>query len=188
MKQYIEIQVLSDPEFSKRTLMNALFSKLHQGLVKTGHGAIGVSFPDITINPPCDLGDRLRLNAEGSELIRLMQTDWYMAIKDHVQVGDLLNVPKCNTFRTFFRVQAKSNPERLRRRMIKRHSASHEESLLALPDNLAERLELPYIMLTSQSTGERFPLFVKVGESTNTEVLGQFSSYGLSRTATTPDF
>ena len=39
MDTYLEIRLLPDPEFVPTMLMNALFSKLHRGLVEQGGGA-----------------------------------------------------------------------------------------------------------------------------------------------------
>ena len=188
MNRYIEIQILPDPEFVTPMLMSALFAKLHRGLADLGSGAVGVSFPDIALVSPYRLGERLRLHGDGQQLSRLMELKWMAGLHDHTETSGLLNVPANIQYRTFFRVQAKSSPERLRRRRIQRHSLDIETAVQAIPEHAVERLKLPYVMLASRSTGQRFPLFVNAGDLVDTEVAGKFGAYGLSRTTTTPWF
>ncbi|MDE0302639.1 MAG: type I-F CRISPR-associated endoribonuclease Cas6/Csy4 [Gammaproteobacteria bacterium] len=188
MNHYIEIRILPDPEFVATMLMNALFTKLHRGLIDLGSGAVGVSFPDITLEPPFGLGERLRLHGDGQQLSQLMELKWMMGLRDYTETSGLLSVPTNIQHRTFFRVQAKSGLERLRRRRIQRHGVDVETAVQEIPAHAVERLKLPYVMLASRSTGQRFPLFVDAGDPVDTEVVGKFGTYGLSRTTTTPWF
>ena len=188
MNRYIEIQILPDPEFAAPMLMSALFAKLHRGLADLESGAVGVSFPDIALEPPYGLGERLRLHGDDQQLSRLMELKWMEGMHDHTDTSRLLNVPTDIGYRTFFRVQAKSSPERMRRRLMRRHDVDAEAAVKAIPEHAAERLKLPYIMLASGSTGQRFPLFVNASELVDTAVAGKFGAYGLSRTATVPWF
>ena len=75
MDHYIDITVLPDPEFPATTLMNALFAKLHRGLVDHGARDIGISFPDV-VQSKRALGPRLRLHGSNSSLDRLMTISW----------------------------------------------------------------------------------------------------------------
>lgn len=188
MNRYIEIRVLPDPEFVTPMLMSALFAKLHRALSDLGSGAVGVSFPDIALESPYGLGERLRLHGDEHQLSRLMELRWMIGLHDHTDTSELLNLPANTRFRTFFRVQAKSSPERLRRRRIRRHSVDAEAAVEAIPENAAERVNLPYVMLASRSTGQRFPLFINAGDFVDDPVEGKFGAYGLSRIATIPWF
>ena len=188
MKHYIEIQVLPDPEFVVSILMSALFAKLHRGLADLGSGTVGVSFPNIALEPPYGLGDRLRLHGEEPQLSRLMELKWMTGMRDHTDISGMLNVPNNIRYRTFFRVQAKSSPERLRRRHVQRHGVDAEAAVQAIPEHAVKLLKLPYLMLTSRSTRQRFPFFVNASDLTETAVTGKFSAYGMSRTATIPWF
>lgn len=188
MNRYIEIKILPDPEFVATMLMSALFAKLHRGLSDLGSGAVGVSFPDIMLKPPFGLGERLRLHGNGQQLSQLMELKWMTGLHDYVETSGLLYVPANVRHRTFFRVQAKSGLERLRRRRIQRHGVDVETAAKAIPEHAVERLKLPYVMLASRSTGQRFPLFVNGGDLIDTAVAGKFGAYGLSRTVTIPWF
>jgi CRISPR-associated endonuclease Csy4 len=151
MDAYIDIRLLPDPEFPATTLMNVLFSKLHRGLVQHGEGAIGVSFPDV--KDGCrTLGNRLRLHGTIETLRSFQQRDWLVGMHDHTAASAPAAVPKNARHRIVRRVQAKSNPERERRRLMTRKGITTEQAMQAIPDSTAEKLHLPYLVLQSQST------------------------------------
>lgn len=187
MDAYIDIVLLPDPEFPATTLMNALFGKFHRGLVRYEEGAIGVSFPDVR-DEIRSLGNRLRLHGALETLCGFQQTGWLTGMRDHVSVSPPRTVPASAHYRVVRRVQAKSNPERQRRRLIARKGISAERAMQTIPDSAAERLNLPYLVLTSQSTGQQFRLFVEHLAVQEQAVGGEFSAYGLSSTATVPWF
>ena len=187
MDAYLEIRLLPDPEFMPTTLMNVLFSKLHCGLVTHGGRNIGVSFPDVGKNGR-SLGECLRLHGSKTNLEKLMDSNWLVGMRDHVAVSEIAEAPAHAKQRVVRRVQAKSNPERQRRRLIARKGVSAEQAIQAIPDSAAKMLNLPYLVLTSQSTGQQFRLFVEHLTVQKQAMNGEFSTYGLSPTATVPWF
>lgn len=187
MNSYFEIKLLSDLEFSAPILMNALFSKLHHALAEHGRGEIGVSFPDFQKYDHL-LGERLRLHGTRKSLERLMGSNWMMGIRDYTEVTETQAVPSGAKARIVRRVQAKSSPERQRRRLIARKGISPEQAIKTIPDSIAKRLKLPYLVLTSQSTGQKFRLFIEHLPIQEQAIAGTFSAYGLSSTATVPWF
>jgi CRISPR-associated endonuclease Csy4 len=86
------------------------------------------------------------------------------------------------------RVQAKSNPERLRRRLAKRKNITLEQARELIPENAAQKLNLPFVTLQSASTGKLFRLFIEHMPVQPESQNGDFSFYGLSSTATVPWF
>ena len=187
MDSYIELQLLPDPEFPATTLMNALFAKLHRGLVSCGEGRIGISFPDAAPKE-LGLGSRLRLHGQAADLEKLMVLNWLQGMRDHLSVGAISTVPVNASFRVVRRVQAKSSPERDRRRLIARKGITPEAAVLAIPDSAAQSLKLPYIMLASQSTQQQFRLFIEHLALQDQPTIGSFNAYGLSTEATIPWF
>ncbi len=187
MDSYIELQLLPDPEFPANMLMNALFAKLHRGLVSSGEGRVGISFPDVE-QKGVGLGARLRLHGAAVDLERLMSANWLQGMRDHLSCSQVRPIPENAAYRVVQRVQAKSSPERERRRLIARKGISAEAAVQAIPDSAAEMLRLPYVLLTSQSTQQQFRLFVEHLPVQNEPVRGAFSAYGLSSTATVPWF
>lgn len=187
MDHYIEITLLTDPEFPATTLMNALFAKLHRGLVDYGKRDIGISFPDVD-RSECGLGSRLRLHGSLSSLDGLMGVPWVQGMRDHMEVGKTVPVPAQCLHRVIRRIQAKSSPERMRRRLVARAAISEDEARLRIPDSAAQRLRLPYVEITSRSTQQRFRLFIEHLPPRSTATSGTFGVYGLSSSATVPWF
>jgi CRISPR-associated endonuclease Csy4 len=185
MDAYLDITLLPDPEFAAAMLMNALFGKLHRGLAGLGGGNIGVSFPDVGDRA---LGGHLRLHGQIADLEGFMASAWLAGMRDHIELGVIDKVPADAKHRVVRRVQAKSNPERLRRRMMARKGVDAELARQAIPDSAAEKLRLPYLVLKSQSTGQQFCLFVEHMPIQDHSVDGLFNAYGLSPTATVPWF
>ena len=186
MDRYIEFRLFADPEYAPSQIMSVLYGKLHLALAELGTGDVGVSFPDAdTGRTP---GTRLRLHGTAEALGRLMHINWTTGIYDYVAQSPVQPVPADATFRSWYRVQAKSNPERLRRRMMKRHGVDAEIAFKQIPDSAAEMLKLPYVRIKSLSSGRHFRLFFKPGPIERKERQGSFSAYGLSRVATVPWF
>ena len=186
MSHYIDFLVRPDPEFSPHQLMEALYAKLHRALVQVNSSTIGVSFPGYT-EKPADLGDRLRLCGPAFDLQQLMALPWLNGMQDHITASALAAVPPHASFSRLSRVQAKSSPERLRRRQMKRHGLTEEQARARVPDSCAQTLTLPFVVLRSTSTGQTFRLFLRC-EPSSTASDGAFNTYGLSATATVPWF
>jgi CRISPR-associated endonuclease Csy4 len=187
MNRYLEIKLLPDPDFSSGILMNALFSRLHLALAAQREVNIGISFPDWKPNGLA-LGARLRLHGKGGDLEKIMQREWTRGVQDHATMGAITEVPTHSGHRVVRRVQAKSNPERERRRLMRRKNISAEAAREIIPDSTAQRLKLPCLILTSRSTGQQFRLFIEHLPLQEQAVEGTFGAYGLSPTATVPWF
>jgi CRISPR-associated endonuclease Csy4 len=187
MNTYFDIRLLPDPDFSSAILMNSLFNRVHQALAAHCAANIGISFPDWEQNG-VTLGARLRLHGKGADLEKIIQPGWVAGLQDHATFGAIAQVPTHAGHRVVRRVQAKSNPERERRRLMLRKNISAEAARQIIPDSAAKRLSLPYLVLTSRSTGQKFRLFVEHLPLQEHAVEGRFGTYGLSPTATVPWF
>lgn len=184
---HIDITLRPDPEFSPTHLLDALFAKLHRALAQWGTGEVGVSFPGLSPRG-AHLGSTLRLHGDEPALHRLQALSWLYGIRDHVQTSAVASVPAHAQHRVVRRAQAKSSPERLRRRQMRRHGIDNAQALLRIPDQDGQRLALPYLHLQSASTGQAFRLFIEHGALTHTPCPGRFSAYGLSTQTTVPWF
>lgn len=187
MDHFVDIQVRPDPEFPASQLMSALFAKLHRGLVALSATGIGVSFPRFDLTPP-NLGNCLRLHGALSALSALMESDWLNGMRDHVLQSIPAPVPSNTQHRDLRRIQTKSSPERLRRRLMHRHDLDEQEALQRIPDEAARFLRLPFVQLRSTSTGQNFRVFLDHGPLQPNAVPGDFNAYGLSQSATIPWF
>jgi len=189
MDHYVEIDVRPDPEFPAHQLMSALYAKLHRALVAQGSDRIGVSFPGMrTDTPHLGLGTHLRLHGGEVALSSLLATDWLTGMRDHVTPAQVAPVPPGAQYRAVQRVQTASNPERLRRRLMRRHDLDAEAARTRIPDSVACYTDLPYLQLRSTSTGQAFRLFIRHGPLQADPVSGCFNAYGLSQGATIPWF
>ena len=187
LTHYLDFNLRTDAEFPSNQLLAALYLKLHRALVQLKAQDLAVSFPGYSSNP-IGLGKTLRVFGSEGGLLKLMEHSWLAGIADHVEVSKAHQVPDNVSHRSLIRVQAKSNPERLRRRHIKRHGLTVEQAKERIPDNTAENLNLPFLSVRSYSTGQAFLLFLRLGPSLPAPSVGTFNAYGLSATATIPWF
>ena len=191
MEHFMDIQVLPDPELPTHVLLSALYAKLHRALVlgSDNAGGIAVCFPGYSLRPGAvGLGSSLRLLGSQPALKALTSLGWMGGQRDQVSVTGIAAVPSGAAHRSLRRAQAKSNPERLRRRLIKRHGIEEVEAAKRIPDSAAEMLKLPFLQLRSASTGQGFRLFLQLSPVLASGANGTFNTYGLSPTATIPWF
>ena len=187
MDYHVDIELRPDPEFSPHQLLAALYAKLHRALVAQGSIAIGVSFPGFDSKAP-HLGTRLRLHGGFGVLSTLLEGDWLTGMRDHIALTPPKPVPTNAQHRCVARVQVKSSPERLRRRLMRRQNIDEQEARARIPDTSARFAQLPFISLRSTSTGQNFMLFIEHGPIQVSAVSGDFNAYGLSQGATSPWF
>jgi len=187
MQYYLDICILSDPEFKVTTLMSALYNKLHRALAQFKKNTIGLSFPEMDQDRPT-LGTIMRLHGNEVDLRQLMAKNWLVGMRDHTSVGNIMTIPVATQYRLVSRIQVKSNVERLRRRLIKRKGISEEHAQEAISDDKAKISLLPYVIIKSQSTGQTFKLFLEHKTIQSNPINGEFSAYGLSHTGTIPWF
>jgi CRISPR-associated endonuclease Csy4 len=205
MDHYLDLRIRPDPEFSVAQLMSVLFQKLHLTLVDLRSTDVGISFPEFKDKPPT-LGACLRLHARAERLQAVIDHPHWSGLKDHLEIGRLAPVPAQVQYRVVSRAQAKSNPERLLRRQMRRHGyASMEEARQAAIESAMARhgvseqeiasrvdrgqmLSEPCVSVRSHSTGQAFRLFIKHGALRSQPSAGEFNSYGLGVHATVPWF
>lgn len=188
MDQYIDLHLPPDPEFPAHQLLSTLYGKLHHALVRLHRDDIGVSFPGHNDATP-SLGTHLRLHGNSAALSGLMAEPWLGGLSGLVQQSSVQAVPGIAQYRLVSRVQAKSSPERLRRRAMRRHGIDAHTARERIPDSAAESLTLPFVQVASSSTGQpHFHLYIRHGPIRVESAAGTFNSYGLSRDATIPWF
>ena len=187
MDHYVDIDVRPDPEFPPHQLMSALYAKLHRALAARSSVGIGISFPGFDLKA-LHLGTRLRLHGSQTDLSALMASDWLAGMRDHVAFASPSAIPPDAQHRPVRRIQVKSSPERLRRRLMRRHAIDEQEASRRIPDSIARLVKLPFLQVRSASTGQPFKLFIDHGSLQPSAQLGDFNAYGMSREATIPWF
>lgn len=195
MNHYVDVNVRPDPDFPATQLMSALYGRLHRALVSASTTDVGVSFPQLlerSGSAPRHLGQQLgacmRLHGTSAALAALLSSDWLKGMRDHVDITPVQPVPAQATHRQVYRVQTKSSPERLRRRLMRRHGVSEQEAQARIPDDVARYARWPSVDLRSSSTGQSFKLFIAHGPEQSKPSVGSFSAYGLSQGSTIPWF
>jgi len=187
LTHYLDIKLRAQPDLPANQILPALYAKLHRALVRLQTNSVAVSFPGYSQNP-LGLGETLRLIGSSVSLAEVTSLPWSGGVADYINVGEVVEVPANVEHRRLTRVQAKSNPERLRRRQIRRHSLTAEQALERIPEGVIETLRLPFLPVTSTSTGQTFFLFLRLSAPQSTPTEGRFNSYGLSVAATIPWF
>jgi len=195
MNYYQEILIKPSFDISVYFLWEKLYSQIHLALVsntkKNDETMIGVSFPSYDLrNKRNGLGNVLRVHANTREDIeKLALTSWLQRMSDIVELSAIMQISedKITGYAVFSRKQVKSNIARLARRNAKRSGISFEEALDKFKNKEEQLTSLPFINYESLSSNARFKLFIG-REILKKEVVGSFTSYGLSKGATVPLF
>lgn len=181
MDHYIDIVILPNPEILPMDLMNSLFMQLHRHLVEIKANTIGVSFPRYQK----DLGCVMRLHGTAESLQKSANGEWLETMHSYVYWGGLQKVPEnVKGYRVVCRRQ-RCSAERRRRRSIKCNKGN-EESWAKITEG--KYLKLPFVKLYSQSTEQNMRVYIDHQYLQDKPAAGNFSSYGLSSTATVPWF
>lgn len=170
-------------------LMGALYSKLHRALFDLEADDIGISFPDhktgVRARTP---GDRLRLHAGQARLEQLMEVSWLTGMRDHVMLDTIQAVPAEAQHRIVRRRQFNTGSPSRAKRYAQRHGIEIEEAQRLMETPAARQIALPFVQVSSRSSGQRFALFIEHGQAQSEPVAGNFNHYGLSNEATVPWF
>ena len=212
MRYYQEMTLLPNPEVNIHFLWSKVLQQIHLGLVEMQnvdrHIPLGLSFPRYVLSEKGGyMGDRCRLfSPDESALAQFDAVRWLSRLSDYVHCTGIRTVPeKLTGYATYKRVQPKTNPQRLARRYAKRHNLDLDSALngtvklrgegggaeyptaFRYCDMPKPELGLPYIRLKSLSGGQSFCLWIEKTTAVQ-PVAGGFSCYGLSATATVPEF
>lgn len=183
MNYYTDITILPDAEFSKNTLMVALYSKLHKALCELNSQSIGVSFP----KGGKILGDILRIHSDESSLQALLARNWIGAMSSYCHVTSIRLIPESAKFRNISRKQPTMSEAKLRR-LVARGSIPEKDIPLYREKMLSKRMNAPFLLLKSNSTGHMQRRYFVFGDILDKPVDGVFDQFGLSKLATIPWF
>jgi CRISPR-associated endonuclease Csy4 len=192
MNHYQDITLLPDAEIGLHFVWEKVYRQIHLGLVEmqdeNGKLPIGIALPGYNADKH-QLGNKLRLLAETeAQLVRFNAQQWLSRLSDYAHLTGIREVPgQIQTYASYYRIQPKSNNARLARRKAKRENTSVEAALAALEQFNEQRTDAPYVWLKSQSSSERFRLFIGHVEVSGPISQG-FNAYGLSRKSSVPVF
>lgn len=197
MTHYIEITLIDSLDFSLFELWSKLYTQLHLAFVehKDEQEKIpyGVSFPQYRINEKKHigfLGSKIRIFANSeNELIQLNLDKWLDRLTDYVHTTSPREVPqaKITGYACYFKANPKLAIEQRIAHQAARRNISLNEAEAHFKDFIQQPNAEPYINLKSLSHDIKFRLYIgkTLADEANNE---KFGTYGLSRTATVPEF
>ena len=195
MKYYIELDLKNTPDITLYALWGKVYTQIHLALTELqaalGTGKVGVAFPEYRFDAAVQmgrLGSKLRVFADDAAVLQQLNLAQHLRrYADYVQLSAVAAVPAEHGLACYARVQVKSGAERATRRLIKRHPELNYETELARLQALSVHSALPFIQLNSLSSKQTFRLFIAKTAALTAQT-GDFGSYGLSNSATVPDF
>lgn len=193
MKCYIEITLLPSADITSYFLWEKVYQQLHLALVEVQDSdkkvQIGVAFPEYD-DDRNQLGSKLRLFAPSNEILESLNiTKWLSRLADYVHITKIREVPETvKEYVCFKRVQLKSNSISLARRKAKRKGISVEQAMACFGGREESYSKAPFIQVKSLSSGQRYRLMIARTDASDSQILGRFSSYGLSSKSSVPIF
>jgi CRISPR-associated endonuclease Csy4 len=193
VKYYIDITLLANADIAIHFLWQRVYQQIHLGLVEIqgddNKTPIGIAFPEYN-EARHQLGSKLRLFAKDQATLQNFDAQrWLSRLSDYVHITSIREVPvKIAKYACFYRIHVKSSNARMARRKARREGISENQALLALGDRQEKLSKAPYLRINSQSSGEKFRLFIGCMEQHNGDSSNGFSSYGLSRESPVPVF
>ena len=189
---YQNIRLFPDEETGAREIGEVLFHLFHLAFVENKdsneNSRFALSFPEYSKGGIGGFGRLFRIFATDKEsLINLNLPKLCNRLSGYAECSEIAEVPEVHSFLRFYRVQNKTNPEALARRMSKRKGIPIEEAREAYKDFKPTSLNLPFFNTKSSSTNQTFALLVNCSCET-TEKDGTFNLYGLSSGGNVPDF
>lgn len=198
MRYYQEVTLLPSQEIPLSFLWTKVYGQIHIGLVSLKDEKdcvpIGVSFPEYQPLSPKrgekggGLGTKLRIFAREEEQLNALNVEKLLdRLRDYVHITSIRSVPNClKGYVVHRRFHQTKSVAQMARRHARRHNLSYEDAE-ALFEQQPREKTLPYIQLTSLTNRHRFTLFIGK-EETEQPTEGSFNVYGLSTSATVPQF
>ncbi|EKA5635854.1 type I-F CRISPR-associated endoribonuclease Cas6/Csy4 [Vibrio navarrensis] len=198
LNKYQEITLLSDEQMDNRFLWEQLYKQLHLALstftYKHGRNCIGFGFPQYDQSKQT-LGSKLRIFAPSeTELKELNIRKYLNSISDYVHCTSEKDVPLACDFEIFASVKRRtsSSAGKLARRRVKRAEKNgitlNYDEVLSNYKEIDKNLNVPYVNLVSNTSGNRFPLAILRLPATGRGDENSYSAYGLSRHSPVPKF
>lgn len=195
MKYYVEITVMNGSELTPYQIWTQLYTQLHLAFVEqqNSQGKIdyGVSFPQYRVIADKNvafLGFKVRVFAQSAEKLQALKLGkWLEQLTDYVHYTSIKNTPETKQYACYYRdIPRLSMSERIKHQ-AKRHQVSLSEARTHLQNYQPTHTPTPFISLKSLSNHHDFRLHIG-RQVMDKPLAGQFSTYGLSREASVPEF
>lgn len=186
---YQELTLLPEDGISDGFLLSRIFLQVHLGLASIAEddaSPVGVGFPEYGQDPSFAIGRKIRLfAADEKDLQRFGAEELLKRFHDDVHITHIRRVPARAGFATYERVHQQPSQGSQARRYAKRHGISVEEAKKLFPR--PQKKDIPFLILPSLSNHHRFCLYIQKTSHTAFQE-GTYSTYGLSSSATVPDW
>lgn len=203
MKYFQEITLIDHVEISPYFIWSKLYGQLHLAFVEQkdyqNQISFGVSFPQYQYeldNKNINLGKKLRIFANTeSELKALDVSKWLDRLLDYVHIQSIKPVPsQIKGYAIYQRKQVKG-ANRLKQEIegyaveyAKRNNASMDEALAVYAHMKVREIRLPFVQMQSLTNAQRFKLYIEKQNEDQASSDKLFTTYGLSSTASVPEF
>ena len=196
MKFYQEITLLPSSDISLGFLWGKVFKQVHLAIVEqldeNGNSTIGISFPEYNKNKKIGIGEKFRLlSINNDNLENLNIKKWLARLSDYVHMTSIRPVPGKIEGHILYqreRFKSYSHMRRLMVRKAKKEGISVEEARSHF-DGFQEKISKnPFINMHSETTGQKFKLFILRKEVNGPTGDGTFGSYGLGTKSSVPEF
>ncbi|MDQ9888673.1 type I-F CRISPR-associated endoribonuclease Cas6/Csy4 [Acinetobacter pittii] len=203
MNWYQEITLIDQDEISSYFIWSKVYTQLHIAFAEHSDeqekSHFGVSFPKYHINQQKGfghLGSKIRIFANSeTELQQLDLEKWLERLTDYIHTIKPREVPqgKIIGHANYYRVNPKMNLEERIVHQAQRRNISLDEAKKHFKQYVEQPVVEPYVSLKSLSAKREEnvdrPYRLYIGKSVADEAKdGKFGTYGLSRTATVPEF
>ena len=186
LTHYFELRAIPQLEITETEVINQVMQSLHQVLVNH-QGNIAVSFPCYNVHRT--LGGIIRIFGDETHL-QPFKAALQAVVSDYIIALPTTPIPtSVKGYLRLIRVNPKGQSalRRAEKRLTVQGKWSTEVKNKMLEKWGSVHLNYPHLHFASKSTGQRFIMWLKQ-QKCATAVEGTFNSYGLSKTATVPDF
>lgn len=188
LTHYFELRAIPQIEITEVDVMNQLMQSLHQVLVNH-QGNIAVSFPCYNLHRT--LGGIIRLFGTETDLHKLLiDLKQQSSVTDYALALSITPIPtNVKGYLRLIRVNPKGQSalKRAKKRLTAQGKWSNEVANKMIDKWGSVNLQYPHLHFSSKSTNQQFIMWLKQEKSAES-VSGTFNSYGLSKTATVPEF
>ncbi|KAF3983359.1 MAG: type I-F CRISPR-associated endoribonuclease Cas6/Csy4, partial [Methylococcales symbiont of Hymedesmia sp. n. MRB-2018] len=115
----------------------------------------------------------------------------------YCKISEILPVPdKVKEHQTISRIRQNMSITRLQKKVVHQKSKGYlktDKDIMAYEKRYKEKmfktgLDNPYLEIQSASNGHKYRRYIQFGELQDTPIIGDFDSFGLSKTTTIPWF
>ena len=203
MKYYQEVTLIDQDEIPIYFIWSKVYTQLHLAFVEQIDEQekipFGVSFPQYRVNQQKKvgfLGSKVRIFANTeNELRQLDLGKWLERLTDYVHITQPREVPlaKVTGYAHYYRVNPKMSLDERIAHQAQRRNISVDEARQHFKAYIDVPMAEPYVSLKSLSAKREEsvdrPYRLYIGKTLADEAKnGKFGTYGLSRTATVPEF